>query len=207
MSDELRQQGEYEEYADEAAPSRRSAPTLWGLRAFGVAAALLVWLAMGRAEGLSPDARWVAAVATLMAVWWMTEAIPLAATSLLPIVLIPALTERTVAEATAPYASSIVFLFLGGFLIAIAMEKWNLHRRIALLTLRRVGVEPTRIVLGLMLATGFLSMWVSNTATTLMMLPIGLSVLALVTERAGPQATVIPEHEHHRPGHVDFIRD
>jgi sodium-dependent dicarboxylate transporter 2/3/5 len=87
------------------------------------------------------------------------------------------------------------------------MEKWNLHRRVALLTLRRVGVEPTRIVLGLMLATGFLSMWVSNTATTLMMLPIGLSVLALVTERAGPKATAIPEHEHHRPGHVDFIRD
>jgi sodium-dependent dicarboxylate transporter 2/3/5 len=149
----------------------------------------------------------VAAIATLMAVWWMTEAIPLAATSLLPIVLIPMLTERTVGETTAPYASSIVFLFLGGFLIAIAMEKWNLHRRVALLTLRRVGVEPTRIVLGLMLATGFLSMWVSNTATTLMMLPIGLSVLALVTERAGPDAVTIPEHEHHHLGHVDPIRD
>src|SRR5690606_19812965 len=72
---------------------------------------------------------------------------------------------------------------LGGFLIAIAMEKWNLHRRIALLTIARVGYRPARIVLGLMLATGFLSMWVSNTATTLMMLPIGLSVLALVSDR------------------------
>jgi solute carrier family 13 (sodium-dependent dicarboxylate transporter), member 2/3/5 len=207
VDNEPRQQGEFEEYTDEAAPSRRSARTVWGLRAFGLGAALLVWLLMGRSEGLSPDARWVAAVGTLMAIWWMTEAIPLSATSLLPIVLIPMLTERTVSEATAPYASSIVFLFLGGFLIAIAMEKWNLHRRVALLTLRRVGVEPKRIVLGLMIATGFLSMWVSNTATTLMMLPIGLSVLALVTERAGAGATVIPEHEHHHLGHVDPIRD
>ena len=115
-----------------------------------------------------------------MAIWWMTEAIPLSATSLLPIVLIPAFTETTVKQATAPYASDVVFLFLGGFLIAIAMEKWNLHRRIALLTLRQVGVKPRQIVLGMMLSTGFLSMWVSNTATTLMMLPIGMSVLALV---------------------------
>jgi sodium-dependent dicarboxylate transporter 2/3/5 len=127
------------------------------------------------------DARFVAAIAGLMAVWWMTEAIPLAATSLLPIVLIPLLTGRSVGETTESYASPIVFLFLGGFLIAIAMEKWSLHRRIALLTLRRVGVSPRRIVLGMMIATGFLSMWVSNTATTLMMLPIGFSVLALVS--------------------------
>ncbi|WP_290653540.1 SLC13 family permease [Aquisalimonas sp.] len=188
---------------------------IWGLRAAGLIAALLVWIAMGFAEDLSPDARWVAAIATLMAIWWMTEAIPLSATSLLPIVVIPALTERTLAEATAPYASPIVFLFLGGFLIAIAMEKWNLHRRIALLTLARVGVEPQRIVLGMMLATGFLSMWVSNTATTLMMLPIGLSVLALVAERSGESLETVPPghdpaghaHDHHRPGHVDFIFD
>jgi sodium-dependent dicarboxylate transporter 2/3/5 len=139
MAEQLRQQGEYGEYTEDAAPNRRSAGLIWGLRAFGLIAALLVWIAMASAEGLSSDARWVAAIGTLMAIWWMTEAIPLSATSLLPIVLFPMLTERTVAEATAPYASSIVFLFLGGFLIAIAMEKWNLHRRIALLTLRRVG--------------------------------------------------------------------
>ncbi len=179
---EPRQQGEYDEY--DSGPGR-SAAMVWGLRAAGLIVAGIVWLLLGNSEGLSPDARAVAAIGTLMAIWWMSESIPLSATSLLPIVLIPMLTERTVSEATAPYASSIVFLFLGGFLIAIAMEKWNLHRRIALLTLRRVGVEPRRIVLGMMLATGFLSMWVSNTATTLMMLPIGLSILTLVIERSG----------------------
>lgn len=165
----------------------RSPAMTWGLRALGLVIAVAVWLLLGGQEGLSEDARIVAAIGTLMAVWWMTEAIPLSATALLPIVLIPALTARTVAEATQPYASPIVFLFLGGFLIAIAMEKWQLHKRIALLTLRRVGVAPRRIVLGMMLATGFLSMWVSNTATTLMMLPIGLSVLSLVIERGSRQ--------------------
>jgi sodium-dependent dicarboxylate transporter 2/3/5 len=210
MAEQPRQQGEYEQYAEDAAPGLRSAALVWGLRALGLGAAALVWIAMAGAEGLSSDARWVAAIATLMAVWWMTEAIPLSATSLLPIVLLPMLTQRTVAQATAPYASPIVFLFLGGFLIAIAMEKWNLHRRVALLTLRRVGVEPTRIVLGLMLATGFMSMWVSNTATTLMMLPIGLSVLALVVERRGGPAAPGHDHrrhDHHRPGQVDVIHD
>ncbi|MCB1403907.1 MAG: anion permease, partial [Rhodobacteraceae bacterium] len=97
----MHQQGEYAEYADEAAPSQRSARVIWGLRAGGLVVALLVWLLLGGSEGLSPDARWVAAVGTLMAIWWMTEAIPLSATSLLPIVLIPMLTERTVGEATA----------------------------------------------------------------------------------------------------------
>lgn len=158
----------------------RSLTMTWSLRAGGLMTAALVYALLGGTE-LNSDARFVAAIASLMAVWWMTEAIPLAATSLLPIVLIPALTERSVAQTTASYASPIVFLFLGGFLIAIAMEKWGLHRRIALFTLARVGVSPRRIILGLMIATGFLSMWVSNTATTLMMLPIGFSVLALVS--------------------------
>lgn len=184
LDEKFHQQGEF----DENAPTTgRSARMIWGLRALGVIMALLVWLLLGGSEGLTPDARFVAAIGTLMAIWWMTEAIPLSATSLLPIVLIPALTDRTVSQATAPYASSIVFLFVGGFLIAIAMEKWNLHRRVALMTLHRVGVHPRQIVLGMMLATGFLSMWVSNTATTLMMLPIGLSILALVVDRGSHQ--------------------
>ena len=166
------------EKSDDAAT--RTSAAVWTFRLAGVAAAALVYLLLQSAD-MPADARWVAAIGTLMAIWWMTEAIPLAATSLLPIVLVPALTEREVGETTASYANPIVFLFLGGFLIAIAMEKWELHRRIALHTLKRVGVSPRRIVLGLMIATAFLSMWVSNTATTLMMLPIGFSVLALIT--------------------------
>jgi sodium-dependent dicarboxylate transporter 2/3/5 len=184
--------------------SLRPAKMVWGLRALGVIAALAVWLSFTESADISPQARSVAALATLMAVWWMTEAVPLSVTSLLPIVLLPILTDLTVAEATAPYANPLVFLFLGGFLIAIAMEKWNLHRRIALLTLRRVGTEPRRIVLGMMLATGFLSMWVSNTATTLMMLPIGLSVLALVVQRS---ASGRRENVQLRPGHVAVVAD
>ncbi|MDO5370857.1 SLC13 family permease [Paracoccus sp. (in: a-proteobacteria)] len=170
---------------EEDGPSGRSAGVMWSLRALGVIVALAVYALLGSQPDLPPDARIVATVMALMAIWWMTEAVPLSVTSLLPIVLIPMLTDRTVAQATTPYASSVVFLFLGGFLIAIAMEKWNLHLRIALLTLRRVGLSPRRIVLGMMLATAFLSMWVSNTATALMMLPIATSVLALVLARSG----------------------
>ncbi|ETX30786.1 SLC13 family permease [Roseivivax isoporae] len=186
----------------------RDARWLWGLRALGLVAAGLVWLLLGGSEDLSPDARAVAAVGTLMAIWWMTEALPLSATSLLPIVLLPALTGVSVGDATAPYASSVVFLFLGGFLIAIAMEKWHLHTRIALMTLSRVGVAPRRIVLGLMLATGFLSMWVSNTATTLMMLPIGLSVLSLVVARSASSQGAEVEEELQRGGAIsDTVQD
>jgi len=183
MSEPVRQQGEFENHSEGSSSKGRHPALTWTLRLVGVAAALAVWSVLGDSPGLSMDARVVAAVATLMAIWWITEAIPLAMTSLLPIVLFPLMTERSIGETTAPYANPVIFLFLGGFLIAIAMEKWNLHRRVALLTIARVGYKPTRIVLGLMLATGFLSMWVSNTATTLMMLPIGLSVLALVSDR------------------------
>lgn len=179
-------QGQADGQAEDG-PSRATGTT-WMLRGLGVALAVVVWLLTGGAD-LSSDARVVAAVATLMAVWWITEALPLPVTSLLPIVLFPVLTAIDVEAATAPYANEIVFLFLGGFLIAIAMQKWNLHRRIALLTLRRVGTHPRRIILGMMIATAFLSMWVSNTATTLMMLPIAMSVLTLVIENSHHGAT------------------
>lgn len=207
MDEQQRRQQDADRFDEETRQRPRPASRTWFFRLLGPAAAVLVWWLLGASEGLTPDARWVAAIAVLMALWWMTEAIPLAATSLLPIVLLPALTGRSVAESTAPYASPIVFLFLGGFLIAIAMEKWNLHRRIALMTLVRVGAQPRRIVLGMMLATGFISMWVSNTATTLMMLPIGLSVLVLVAERHGQGGTPAPAAGRHRRGHVDFIHD
>ncbi|MFQ5688646.1 MAG: SLC13 family permease [Gemmatimonadota bacterium] len=122
----------------------------------------------------------VAALGALMAAWWLTEAIPIPATALLPIVFLPLLGAGTVREATAPYANPIIFLFMGGFLIALGMQRWSLHRRIALEVLRRAGTRPTSLVGGFMGATAFLSLWVSNTATAMMMLPIGLSVLEIV---------------------------
>ncbi len=133
-------------------------------------------------EGLATDATQVIAVAAWLVVWWMTEAVPLPVTALLPLVLFPLLGIFTMGEATAPYASPIVFLFMGGFLIALAMEKRNLHRRIALNLIRLTGTDANGIILGFMLATAFLSMWISNTATTVMMLPIAISVIDLLKE-------------------------
>jgi len=132
------------------------------------------------AGALETEGRAVAAVAVLMAVLWMTEALPLAATSLLPVVLFPLAGALPIREATAPYADPIIFLFIGGFMIALAMQRWDLHKRIALVVLRRVGTHPRTLVGGFMATTALLSMWVSNTATAVMMLPVGMSVLALV---------------------------
>ena len=125
----------------------------------------------------NPAVTRMAAVAALMATWWITEAIPLFATALLPLVLYPLFgIER--GGATAPiYFNSTIVLFLGGFMIALTMEKWNLHRRIALRIIRTIGGGPSRIVLGFMVAAAFLSMWVSNTATAIMMMPIGLAII------------------------------
>ncbi len=124
-----------------------------------------------------PLAAWrAAAVGLLMAVWWMTEAIPISATALLPLALFPLLGVADIRAASAPYANPLVFLFLGGFLIAAGMQRWNLHRRLALRIIARMGPHPYAILAGFMIAAAFLSMWVSNTATALMMLPIGLSV-------------------------------
>lgn len=130
------------------------------------------------------DAGWrTAAVGVLLAVWWMTEALPIPATSLLPILLFPLLGVADVGAAAAPYAHELIFLFLGGFLVARAIERWGLHRRIALAVVARVGTRPSRLVGGFMLASAFLSLWISNTATTMLMLPIALSLVALL---AGP---------------------
>src|SRR5688572_4693365 len=104
-----------------------------------------------------------AAVAVWMAVWWLTEAVHIAVTALLPLVLLPLLGASKIDAAAAPYANPLIFLFLGGFILSIGMERWNLHRRIALATLRWAGNRPANIVGGIMLATAFISMWVSNT--------------------------------------------
>ncbi len=117
-----------------------------------------------------------------MIIWWMTEAVPLPVTALVPLVLFPVLDVFSTGEAAAPYASPIVFLFMGGFLIALAMEKRNLHRRIALNIINITGTHANGIILGFMIATAFLSMWISNTATTVMMLPIALSVVDLLQD-------------------------
>ncbi|WIK64221.1 SLC13 family permease [Gleimia hominis] len=121
-----------------------------------------------------------AAVAVLMGIWWMTEAIPLAATALVPVTIFPILGVATFKEAGSPYASSTIFLFMGGFFLALAMQRWNFHRRLALNIVLLVGTKPKRLILGFMIASGFLTMWVSNTATAVMMLPIGISVLTTV---------------------------
>jgi solute carrier family 13 (sodium-dependent dicarboxylate transporter), member 2/3/5 len=131
-------------------------------------------------EAADPAAQRTAAVAVLMAVWWLTEALPIAATALLPLVAFPLLGILTPAAAAAPYANPVVFLFLGGFLLALALQRWGLHRRIALAIVTAVGTRPDRLVLGFMIATAFLSMWISNTATAAMMVPIGLALCILL---------------------------
>lgn len=123
----------------------------------------------------------VAAVAVLMGIWWMTEAIPLAATALVPLIMFPLFgVAANVGAVGKSYGTGTIWLFMGGFFLALAMQRWNLQRRIALRIVMLVGTKPKQIVLGFMIATGFLSMWVSNTATAVMMLPIGISILALV---------------------------
>jgi sodium-dependent dicarboxylate transporter 2/3/5 len=148
------------------------------------AAACTAMLLAPTPAGLSDGAWHTSAVATLMAVWWLTEALPIPATALLPIVLFPVLGVGSVGEAAAPYANPIIFLFLGGFLIAMAMERSELHRRIALEILSRAGSRPAPLIGGFMGATALLSMWVSNSAVALMMLPIGLSVIRFVDRDA-----------------------
>jgi len=151
--------------------------------------AVAVYFTLPGGEGeLTHAGRAVAALGVLMALWWMTEALPLAATSLLPLVLLPVFGVTGIGNAAAPYADKVIFLFMGGFMLALAVEKWGLHRRIALLTVRAVGTKQTRLVGGFMAATAFLSMWLSNTATAAMMLPIGMSLVTLACEREGKGA-------------------
>jgi len=130
------------------------------------------------ADGLSYQSKCVLASTVWMAVWWIFECIPIYATALLPIILFPITGAMDLATTTAAYGHKLVFLFLGGFLIALAIEKWNLHKRLALNIIRATGSNKSKVILGFMLATAFLSMWISNTATSIMILPVGLAIIS-----------------------------
>ena len=162
-----------------------SAAQAWGLW-LGVAAFIL--LTVFPVDAANEPASRLAAVAALMAIWWMTSAIPLFATALMPLALFPLLGIMAGRETAPIYLNSTIVLFIGGFMIALTMEKWNLHRRIALAIINMVGGGPARIVLGFMVAAAFLSMWISNTATAVMMVPIGLAIVLQIEERAGEEA-------------------
>jgi sodium-dependent dicarboxylate transporter 2/3/5 len=145
-------------------------------RGLGPIAFLLIYLVFPL-DGLSFEGRIVLASTAWIGIWWVTEAMPIEATSLLPIVLFPSLGAMDMKSTTFHYAHPLIFLFLGGFMLAIAISHWNLHKRMALNIIGFLGTNPRKLILGFMVATGFLSMWISNTASTLMMVPIGLSVI------------------------------
>jgi solute carrier family 13 (sodium-dependent dicarboxylate transporter), member 2/3/5 len=133
----------------------------------------------------NPVAGYMLAIAIIMAVWWITEIVPLAVTSLLPVALFPLFGIMDGQSVSSTYFNHVIFLFIGGFIVALAMQKWNLHRRIALIILLITGSGPGNILLGFMLATAFLSMWISNTATAMMMVPILISITEKLEEHIG----------------------
>nr|WP_296748167.1 DASS family sodium-coupled anion symporter [Thioalkalivibrio sp.] len=143
-------------------------------------AVFLAFLAIAPPPAFSPESWRVLGLTLFMAIWWVTEAAPIPVTALMPIAVLPALGVVPIGEATAPYANPLIFLFVGGFAVALAVQRWNLHRRVALKILQVSGSRLDRLIGGFMAATAGLSMWVSNTATAALMLPIALSVLALV---------------------------
>jgi len=148
-------------------------------------AAFLFLILFTDLEPGNPSVTYTLAVALLMAIWWITEVIPLAVTSLIPVVLFPLMGVMNGKDVSSTYFNHVIFLFIGGFLVALAMQKWNLHKRIALKILMTIGIGSGRILLGFMLATAFLSMWISNTATAMMMIPIVLSIIQNLEENLG----------------------
>lgn len=154
----------------------------------GIVGAILILLIFDN-DGYKPTTIKMASVAFLMAVWWITEAIPLAATSLLPLILFPIFGIMSGEQISSSYINSTIFLFLGGFIIALAMEKWNFHKRLALRIILIFGGNPNSIILGFMSASAFLSMWISNTATAVMMLPIGLAIIKEIEGNYGKETS------------------
>lgn len=140
----------------------------------------IIMLISGAPEGLSDPAWRTASMGVLMAVWWATEAVPIAVTALLPLVVFPLLDIATIHDTARPYSNKVIFLFLGGFIVAFAMARWNLHRRIALTVLQYTGGNGRSLVGGFMLASAVISMWVMNTSTTMMLLPIAVSIITVI---------------------------
>jgi solute carrier family 13 (sodium-dependent dicarboxylate transporter), member 2/3/5 len=163
-------------------------PLLSRTAAIGLLAGLAIFataLVLPPPAGL-PVAGWhTLGLALFMAVWWTTEPVPIGVTALLPLIVLPLLGVADIAAAAAPYANPLVFLFLGGFLLAACVKRWGLHRRIAYGVVVRVGTDPRRLILGFMLASGFLSMWISNTAAVILLLPVAMSVIAAVENAIG----------------------
>src|SRR5690606_8904598 len=158
----------------------------------GPVAFLLIYFFVS-SPGLSPAAQAMLGLAAWMAIWWITEAIPIAATAILPLILMPLLGILPIADISANYMHPTVLLYMGGFLLATGIEKWNLHRRIALNIINLLGTDLRLIVLGFILATGILSMWISNSATSLMMLPIGLAVVGQFKVQLGESNSSIAD--------------
>jgi solute carrier family 13 (sodium-dependent dicarboxylate transporter), member 2/3/5 len=154
----------------------------------GIAVSLLLYFI--NPFGVSPNAGKVLAIAGLMITWWITEALPMPVVALLPIILFPLLKINTIKATAAFYGNDVIFLFMGGFMLGLAIEKWNLHKRIALNIVRITGTSGDRIVLGFILASGIISMWLSNTATTMMMFPIALSVIHVMKENNRGQGNI-----------------
>src|SRR5690625_2821759 len=142
----------------------------------------ILMLLFFKPSGLPAQGVAIAASTVWIATWWITEAVPIPVTSLLPLILFPLTGGLEVGDTASAFGDETIFLFMGGFMIALAMEKWNLHRRIALTIISLIGTNMNRIVLGFMVATGFLSMWISNTATAMMMVPIGLAIIYQISD-------------------------
>lgn len=186
------------------APNEAVPPLPGWVKPTGLFAGLAVFallLALPAPDGL-PVAGWrVVAVVALMAVWWVSEALPIAVTALVPLAVLPLLGVAEIGSVAAPYANPLVFLLLGGFMLGLALQRNNLHRRLALYILRSAGGRADRLIAGFMAATALLSMWISNTATAAMMVPIGLSVILLVEDsrQRGDDAPTLTQGDRNLP--------